>query len=134
MRVVALSSNYKYGSTEIDDEHILDKLNSYLETYADEKTTELAERQRNIPYPVLDSENPVNTSTDVAFYGLDSHRNYHSMQERFHKGQVSLESLMRLSDPPTRIHMSAARGVEKTLIRHFNHLDAEMLNYKSIRL
>ena len=130
-RLVSLASMYPYGTTEIDDEHLLEKLDRYLGAFREHHIVNNFERFKStIPFPVLeDAEfNERMPPDDVLL--KDVHRQHYSIEERFRKNQIPLDSIKMLVDPSTRIHMSFARGSERELIKYFNKLDTESINRK----
>lgn len=133
MRLTALNSKARFGSNEIDDEHLLNKLDSYIDEFNTGDSNQMGKQVRALPPVDMDRERLYKVPhPDTLWYGRDSRRNYRSIEERFRKGFVNIGSIRRIIDPPTRIHVASSRGAERMLVDLFNDLDGEFLNYKSL--
>lgn len=127
-RAIALSSLYEYGKP-INDEHLLDKLDSYLETFKNNNIGhKLDTYKASMEYPYLgetEYRRPIPPSDTILY---DCHRQHHSILERLEKNRLPDEYFRLLEDPATRVHLSFARGAERRLINYFNKLDSEAIH------
>lgn len=131
-RVISLSSKYEYGK-DIDEEHLLDKLDKYLETFKYGTIVHKMDRYRSeMEFPYLGEVEYRKDIMPVDTLLHDRHRQYHAICERFEKGVIPDHDFRQMSDPSTKIHMSFARGNERKLIKHFNMLDSEARLRKSL--
>lgn len=133
-RLIALHSGENWGETEIDDEHLLRKLDNILQSFNDGDYQTVAESIRAVPFPQLDMPRLVPHVPFDLRTGLDRNGQSQSILERFHAGRAPFSSLASLGDVATRLHRPVARGIERELIDMFNRLDEEALNRKNIKI
>ena len=133
IRLIALSSKSTYGSTDVHEEHLVEKLNSFIDSLSQPEAFDMYDKARNIPYPDLDRERSDNGPIFSDITLKDTGRQNKGMEERFRKNLLNIQDLRSLTDVSTRYHTSMARGLERTLINAFNSLDAEAINRSTLK-
>ena len=131
LRSILLTSS-NFGSTEVDDEHLLKRLNDSIEGFQNGNHLEISANARNIVYPQLDAPRVSgHVPYDIRTY-RDSDCQGRGIRERFYPTRATLADLRALGDVGTRLHRPACRGVERTLIDMINRLDEEAVHRKVI--
>ena len=133
LRLHQLSSS-EYGFIPGDDDYYFDRMNSLMDSFSNNSQPyELYDRLLQVPYPDLERSKQVdlNRSSDILL--KDIGRQYHSIEERFRKNQISLPDLRRLNDGAPRYLWSTSRGFDRTVINRINQLDGEMLTRKTVK-
>jgi len=122
-----------FGSTDVDDEHLVKRLNEFVGNLGNEEPHELFNKLKNVPYPDLDMENTTDIHAPSDILLKDTNRQNMGMAERFQRGQIGLHDLRKLNDIGTRYHWSMSRGLERDLVSQINKLDSESFNLQTIK-
>lgn len=133
-RLTALSSGYPYGSLEIDDEHLIKKMDSFVKSLDNPNIYEQYQNLRNRPFPNMNrqkTKNDYQVKSDILIN--DIFRQNKMIEEMYRKGLCTLGDIRKINDEITRRSISSSRGYEKYLVEFLNNLDAEALNRKSIK-
>lgn len=133
-RLTALSSGSNYGNTTIHDEHLLEKMNNFIENLNNEKIDLMLSKMRQRDFPDLSrarvSDN-FNLSSDMLL--KDTFRQHHGIEEAFRKFLPNMNDIRKISEPSTKYHLSMARGYERHILEMMGRLDAEALDRKVIK-
>ena len=130
IRLNALSSGYNYGSLDISDDHILEKMDSFSKNITESQPFDTYYDLINRPFPT--TANRVRSKPVVSDIMLgDNFRQNRTIEEQFRRS-VTLGDIRKLSDGTTRYWLSNTRGNERWLINYLNELEAEGINRKSI--
>ena len=133
-RINALMSGYDYGSTSLEDDHHLNKLNLFLEFVEKPNSYDYLAKVRNREFPNLSRRNVLEgekTYSDIML--KDNFRQNLSIEEKFRNHLPSSTDIRNISDPMTKLWKSGSRGYELYLVNLFNNLDRESFNRKSIK-
>lgn len=125
-----MTSGSQFGSTDLHDDHLMERLNSYVGNLSNEEPFASYDRLTNVQFPTFDGERFDTNPSDILL--RDVFRQNGSLEEKFRKGQFNLQSIRMLADPATRFHLATARGFERDLVKHINGLDTEMMNRQTI--
>lgn len=130
-RLTLMDSGKPFGMMEGD--HIMDRLNSYVESVGNPKPYQGYNLFRSIPYPDLRRERPFheqNILSDLLYN--DTFRQLRGIEEKYRYNLPNVADMRKLGDPSTRYHRSISRGLERKLVDDINGLDTEMLTRQSI--
>jgi hypothetical protein len=133
-RLTALSSATPYGSTTIHDEHIIERMNAFIDNLQRPDVYRRYDLLRtHEPHNLTRAKTVVSRNTMSDILLRDTFRQNFALDERYRKGLLRLEDIRRISDPATRFHISCSRGYERHLVNSINSLDGEGINRLSIR-
>lgn len=132
-RLSALSSNIPYGSTDLHNEHIIQRMNGIVEVLGGYDVHNNYEMIRTREPPDLYRERSHNRKSYSDILLKDTFRQYNGMEERYRRGLPRIEDLRNISDPATKYHRTISRGYERYLVDYINRLDGEGLDRRSIR-
>jgi hypothetical protein len=129
LRLISLTSNFPYGRESINDEHLLEKFETFVTNLSNPRPFEITNKFRNVLMP---SDNRVvrfaNVNSDLML--KDTFRQHHAIRSKFYFDLVSMSDLRLLNDGATRYHISISRGLERKMVNHFNQLDCEYFDRK----
>jgi len=132
-RLFALTSGADFGYNVIHDEHLIERLNSFVGNLDNSKVYNQHSRIRNIAQPDFKRgrERTANTISDLIL--PDNFKQHSEMMERYRGGLPTMTDIRQISDGATRHHIACSRGYERHLVNFITRLDTEMLDRKSIR-
>ncbi len=117
-RLIALSSKGKFGQTEWDTDHMVERLDAFV-----------GNCQNDAPHRLYDSLKG-NGVSDVTL--KDTFRQHCGINEKFYPNRPDFADIRKIADFGVRMHLSVSRGYERYLVEHFNRLDSEWLNRQDI--
>lgn len=133
-RLIALSSGSNFGEFELSPEHLVERLNSVIGNFNNERAFTHYDVLKRREYPELSRERVIgnhNVSSDILL--KDTFRQHRGIEERYRKFLPNLRDIRAIGDPSTKYHIASSRGFERHLIDHINRLDAEKIDRSSIR-
>jgi hypothetical protein len=132
-RLNALSSGYKFGDTRLNDEHHLEKLNSFISNLENPVSYDYLAKIRNREYPDLKREKSMGHPTNSDLLLKEGFRQHRAIEEKYRTKLPTVVDIRNISDPLTKMWKSGSRGYERFLVDLFNNLDAESFNRRSIK-
>ena len=132
-RMLFLTGDSKWGSTEIHSEHLLERLNSFVGNLSNNIPYDFHASIASVPFPEMsrDRVNDFGIKSDLVLH--DVNRQGLGISERYHKGLTRMRDLRRIADPATKYHLSISNGFERDLVNRINDMDEEYLNRKHIQ-
>jgi hypothetical protein len=132
-RLYLLSSGAEFGSTELHDEHIMDRLDHFVRNLDNNQVPNIYDKMKTREYPDLDRGKVLGNSQVVTDILLkDNFRQHSGIEEKYRKKLSPLHSLRNIFDPATKYHRSISRGFERQLIEMINRLDTEKLDRQTL--
>lgn len=133
-RLFALSSGYPYGTLNLEDEHLAQKMDMFVDSLNNPKFYDVYDRLRSRDYPDLNRNRTVgnnNIKSDILLG--DVGRQNQMIEEIYRRGLCSIGDIRKFSDEITRRSIASSRGYERNLVIDLNNLDGEAINRKSIK-
>jgi len=132
-RLLFLTSGASFGSTDVHDEHLIERMNQFVGNIENQEPKDIYDRIRNVGYPDLNRERVVGEAAPSDIMISDISRQNKSIEERFRKGLTGIGDLRRLTDVATRYHIAMSRGFERHLVNLINNMDSEAFNRQTVR-
>lgn len=133
-RMFALKSGAEYGNLDVNEEHLVDRLDKMIGHLSNERTEQVFQSLFTRPYPNFDDNIVDNGTTNSDIMMRETARQHMAIEERLRKNRSTIPNIRKLNDPATRFHIAGSRGIERELVNLFNNLDGEMYNRRNLKL
>ena len=132
-RLFLLHSGSQFGLTELHDEHIMDRLDKATNAMSSDLPYLYHQRLHIRDYPDLKRHKRQGEKVLSDILLKDNFRQHRGISERYRRGLVNVNDIMKLSDGASRYHWAISRGYERHIVNHILGMDSEYLNRANIK-